>query len=1157
MNRRFLKTVSAMLLLAMTIQTMPAAVMAEAPVAEEAVLTGTFENISENGEDMISLSEARSYKVMIPVDGEVDAADVTWTMTRNADKPYTDAEKYPNQIDINCEGVSLDTWKAGNKQNFFSDVVTTIETIDGQNYVVAQFSNDSYFYSRNNPDYSAPHANGGSYLDACGWFILSAAAGEKELGGVEVKITPYDDFHTMAEIYADIDAMVDFAAEETDLYVKRFSMGQSSGAVYEPMDMPYLIVADDASSVEEWLAFAAAAETDPTATLAAIEAGKYNDLRVPVMYSNIHANEVAAADGIMNFGWMLLEAAADDGIMEYNVLTDFTAEGKEQLATELAEEGILVPDLVKDTATYLGFLKAGNGVSGIVDLDKYYEQEIITVDVDAMLEDVFFILVPEENVEGREYVTRTASNGYDLNRDNSFQTTSETQNMQKLIGTFNPVSFTEFHGRVTAFQCEPCDPPHEPNFEYDLLAEHLMTGGEALGIAAVANNASYNSYVIPQRDYLYEGYGWDAWDDMSTSYTPQFAMLHGTVSYTVELPAYSDDAAALVQYGCLGQANYVAGDKIAYITAQTKIYERGVTNFNSNAYELVGQWFCDQQDVEGAEMDLFRPVFDGEGQNGNFYPECYIIAMDGTNQKNLQAAADMMEWLSRNDVQILVTNAKFTYNGVTYPAGTMIISMYQAKRSVANSALYDGTFIQTWSTLYSEGITTFGETRGFDCVIVSEPAAYKTIKSVCGQWMDYEDCLDYLSDVTSVFTGITGYDVIISNASEDSTAAVNALLKADATVGMITDEDSEYYGDFVVSYEAWLTVADQYILTGTGIVDHRVPDAKVITGAPTVFITGASANNASGFLYTSRVSNANWNYDRIAMDLMGFNTTADVAAADVILGASTLNGAALTAVQNGTPYIGYGSSGGKNNNLFVDTLTRTGAGGMDCLPYVIYPTTNLINASYVMDEDDVMYGYGNGHYTALPAGAEILVQLDGSKEPTEGFLPASERADLFLDNSVLAFSYKGIGKTGNEINVAMFANSLTHKVHQRDEYAFISNFIFSSMLGEDYESGEVYEDSLTIMPRLYTVKVVTDENVKASTTKQFLIAFAAKRTVKFTVAEGYEITDVLVNGVSVGAVDSYTIKVASRDYTIEVKSAEIVVEEVPAEEAAAEETAAE
>ena len=1064
-NNNFTKLISMLLVVLMLVSIVPITASADPASA-------SFENVSGEGKDIISLAEGREYKATIPISADVDPSAVTWTMVKDSSKSYVSKELFPNQT----EGGSLDSWICDDgKTKFFGEVKTSVKDENGQKVLVAEFGTNDFFFGYDwytgemYPDNSAPHDEGGAYLDSCGYFKLTATDKDgKVLGSVPVKIAPYDSFHTMDEIYTELDDMV-AAAKDSGIFVKKYSMGKSSGDIYEALDMPYLIVAKDQSAVTKWLEFTEKAETQPDQVIADIKAGKYDDIKVPVMYSNIHANEVAATDGIMEFAWMLVNAATGDGKLSYNNLTGFTAEGKTEFESEKAASKMAVPDLVKDSATYLGWLTGDNSSSGIVDLDKYYEQETVNTTLDELLDNVFFILVPEENVEGRTYITREASNGYDLNRDNSFQTTEETQNMQKLIATFNPVSLTEFHGRVSAFQCEPCDPPHEPNFEYDLLAEHLIAGGEALGIAAVANNDTYNSYVIPQRDYLTDNgdgttYWSDPWDDMSTSYTPQFAMLQGTVAYTVELPGYNDAGAQLVKYGCLGQANYIAGEKLGYIESQTEIFSRGVGNKNSDAYELVGQWLCDQNDVEGAESDLFRPEFDGEDENGNFYPECYIIPLDGVNQTNLQAAGDMMEWLSRNDVKVLVTDKEFTYEGVSYPAGTMIVSMYQAKRSVANGVLYDGTLISNWTVLYSEGITTFNETRGFDMVTVTEPAAYKTIKAVCGEWMDYDDCLSYIaSKLGSFFTGKADGYVIISNASEDSTAAVNALLKAGKSVGMVTDSESDFYGDFVCSYADWQSVSAKYVLSGTGLAEADVPAAKLITKAPTVYITGEVGPDDAGFKWTSRVnwSHGNWNYDRAALELMGFETTSDPAKADLIMGASALNDAAKAEVLAGTPYIGYGSSAARKN-IFGDALTRSSADGMDCLGYVTYPTTTLVNASYVMDEDDVLYGYGVGYFSKVPDGAQVLVKMDGSKTPTEGFIKmidADQKASAkaYLDGSVQAISYQGklSADAKNDVNVVYFANSLTHKVHQRDEYAFISNFAFSSLLGGDFlSSGE-------------------------------------------------------------------------------------------------------
>lgn len=524
-----------------------------------------------------------------------------------------------------------------------------------------------------------------------------------------------------------------------------------------------------------------------------------------------------------------------------------------------------------------------------------------------------------------------------------------------LVNKFNPMVFTEIHGRVEAMLIEPCTPPHEPNYEYDLIAKQFIQLGEAVGMGAIANNPEHNSFEMPYRDYLRvdndspSGVAWtEPWDDMTTAYGSQFPVLIGTAGITWELPVYSDVASELVvPYGLMTQAMYIQANKITMLENQAKLFSRGVNNTNSN--ELVAPWYVDQYDRPGTQTELMRPVYDGEGQNGNFYPECYIIPMDSANQKNLYDAAAEMKYLTRNDVKVNVASKEFTYDGVTYPAGTMVVSMYQAKRSLANSQLFDGTFINVWQGLYSESFAQRSNARGYDRVIVAEPAAYKTIMAACPETINYTQALTYLAAFATQFEGVENADVIIDNVSNDSAAAVNALLRAGKTVAIITEGSEK--GNFICSYEDFMTVAKDYVLTATGVYGAGIKAAVILN--PQVYLPGKPADNTSGYVETTlRSGSYNYRFDWLALTAMGFTMTDDLTKANVIVGSRALSDDALAAVKAGTPYMGYSNDAITGRSAFMQELgveISSCDKGTDFLGRVVYPNNTLVNATYIND----------------------------------------------------------------------------------------------------------------------------------------------------------------------------------------------------------------
>jgi hypothetical protein len=289
------------------------------------------------------------------------------------------------------------------------------------------------------------------------------------------------------------------------------------------------------------------------------------------------------------------------------------------------------------------------------------------------------------NPDGRVAGTRQNANGFDLNRD--FVTNSQPEDlaMRDMIIDTQPVISLDEHGYVDGTLIEPTGPPHGQNYDFDLYIEHGYANGLEMEQSVKAlGYPEAQDVIVPFRD-LPPG-EWDGWPPI---FTAQYAMYHGAVSYTVEIPLQVNNNA----YNTLPEAELrrrsAINTDVAEATMRTTLsyldtHRDGLVD---NQIELFRRGAAGE--AQRFIPDGFVPGFGPEDRFTTEFPRAYVIPA-GTAQRSATAAARLVDQLVAHDVRVRQATRPFTLGGKAYPAGSYVVDMHQPKRGLANAMLEAG-----------------------------------------------------------------------------------------------------------------------------------------------------------------------------------------------------------------------------------------------------------------------------------------------------------------------------------------------------------------------------------------------------------------------------------------------------------------------------------
>lgn len=757
--------------------------------------------------------------------------------------------------------------------------------------------------------------------------IINSENGEKATA--DTKLNVYDKFLFYEARKPAIEDIIEKSKDKNDRYIEYKSLGKTK----EGRDLNFVILAKDKKAVDNYLndTLSTALE-DPESLIKKIDDENMGDYQVPIWLNNMHADEVEGPDAQIE----LLEKFAVD----------------EEVTFNMDDEGQITKE---------------------------------TLNIDEVLDDVIFLFAFENNPDGRVANTRENANGFDPNRDNHYQTQIEQKQITEEIAKWTPLSFIDMHGYVEGFLIEPTTPPHNPNYEYDLVFDNMIGQANAMGQGGVGNS-SVESYFIPALTME------DGWDDATPAYGATFAMLHGSMGQTVEVPTLGQEGYDAMFGAALGATLYVTNNKDELYKSQLEVFKRGVDGEDNKA---VDKYYTNAADEEIGRL---------RGENESFFPDYYVIPKDDKNQKNIIEAFREVEYLLRNDLNVEQTTKVVTINDKEYPAGTFVIPMNQAKRGFINAMLFDGKNESDWKAMYDPIVVNFPALRGFDIDEIREPEVFK-------------GSTEMVEEITLPTGEVTGdsQKQVLKNSNNDTTKLVNEFLKEGQSVEIVVETVDEINkGDFIVNTKDIKSYEDKYYFESKPLDDSKKIKVEPLE-QPKVAVNGSSQLE-----YSLKELNFNLvskkDADVIVSDGKEFDSNDLKEKSFIGIGYEALNSVKESGLLPGFD-IGH---------------TEEGHEGL------LKATTNnhIITSGY--QKDELLYTTSGTWITSIPEEADILATVsDDDDFYISGWWPGNEKAK----GQDLAFSQKL-----EDANITLFANDVAFRAHTKHSYRLLSNSIFNSGL---------------------------------------------------------------------------------------------------------------